>query len=132
MLSFFFLVGEGGFLGSERKFWTRDSGRQTLYAGRCRWTLNAGLWTLDYGHWTLDAGCWTLVVGLWTLDSELWTLDSGHWTLDAEHQTVDVITLKFKTVQSIGPISIELHNGAISITSFLNPTLIESLWSFRV
>ena len=61
--------------------------------------------------WTLDSRRWTLDAGLWTLDSERWTLDAERWTLDVK-------TLKFKTVQSFG------NNGVISITLFLNSTLI--------
>ena len=69
---------------------------------------------VDFGRksWTLDSGCWSLNPGRWTLDA-------GHWTLDAERQTVDINNLKFKTVQSFG------NNGAISMTSFLNSTLIK-------
>ena len=73
---------------------------------------------LDSGHWTLDSRGWTLEY--WH-----WTLDSRHWTPDAERWTVDVKTLKSKTVQSFG------NNGSISITSFLNSTLIKIFGHFR-
>ena len=52
-------------------------------------------------------------------------LEAGRWTLDAGRQAVDVKTLKFKTVQGFG------NNGVISITSFLNFTLIKISGHFR-
>ena len=82
-----------------------------LDSGRKTWMLDSELWTLDFGRWTLE--------------SKPWTLDCGRWTLDAERQNVDVETLKFKTVQSFG------NNGFISITSFLNSTLIKIFGHFR-
>ena len=90
-----------------------------------RWTLEAGLWTLDAGLWMLDSGLGMLDSGRWTLYAGLWTLDSGCWTLDAKRWTVDVKTFKFKTVQSFG------NNGSISITSFMNSTLIKVFGHFR-
>ena len=65
---------------------------------------------------------------LWTqeLYTGLWTLDSERWSVEAELlQTVDYKTLKFKTAQSLR------NNGAISITSFLNCTLIKIFGHFR-
>ena len=89
-------------------------------AYRNSWTLNARV-----GRWTLDAALWMLNSGFWTLDFGRWTLDSGRWTQDAQHQTVVVKTIKFKFVQSFG------NNGSISITSFLNSTLIKIFGHFR-
>ena len=106
---------------ANRNSWTLDAGVGRWILDSGRWTLDAGLWALDSGRWiwTLDSGCWTLDAGHWTLDSEPWTLNPGAecWTLDAECQTVDVITLKFKTIQSFE------NTGAISITSFFHATL---------
>ena len=67
-------------------------------------------------------GLWTqkLDAGLWALDTKPLTLDAARrWTPNVERQAVDVKTLKSKTVQSIG------NNGSISMTSFLNSTLIK-------
>ena len=73
---------------------------------------------LDYGRksWTLDPRRWIPGPGLWTLDAKLWTLDAGLWMWNASCKT-----LKFKTVQSFE----NNGNAAISITSFLNSTLIK-------
>ena len=102
------------------KFFTMKVSQNLNLAQRNSWTLDARV-----GRWTLDAGLWTLDSGRWTLDTGLWTLDSGRWTPDAERQTVDVKTFKFRTVQSFG------NNGSISITSFLNSTLIKIFGHFR-
>ena len=77
------------------------------------WTqeLDAGLWTLDCKHQTLHAGLWKLI--------------SETWTPDAERQAVDVKTFTFKTVQSFG------NNGSMSITSFINSSLIKIFGHFR-
>ena len=56
----------------------------------------------------------------WILDSGLWTLYSGLWSW-----TLDVKTLKFKIAQRFG------NNGAISMTSFLNFTLVKIFSHFR-
>ena len=96
---------------------------QELDAGL--WMLDSGLWTLDSGLWTLHSGHWTLDSGRWTLDSGRWTLNSGRWTLDAELRTLNARLWKSKTVQSFG------NNGSISITSFLNSTLIKIFGHFR-
>ena len=71
---------------------------------------------------------WTLDPGLWTLDSRFWMLDwmLNCWTSGiAECYTVGVKTLKFTTAQSFG------NNRSISITSFLNSTLIKIFSHFR-
>ena len=96
---------------------------QELDAGL--WMLDSGRWTLDSGLWTLHSGQWTLNSGRWTLDSGRWTLNSGRWTLDAELRTLNARLWKSKTVQSFG------NNGSISITSFLNSTLINIFGHFR-
>ena len=72
-----------------------------------------GLWTKS---WTLDPRRWIPGPGLWTLEAKLWTLDAGLWMWNASCKT-----LKFKTVQSFE----NNGNAAISITSFLNSTLIK-------
>ena len=101
--------------------WTPDAGLWTLDSGR--WALDAELWTLDSGRWTLDPG--RLDPGRRTLDAGPWMLGSGRWTLVAGSWTVDVKTLNFKILQSFG------NNGFISITLFLNSTLIEIFGHFR-
>ena len=86
-------------------FWmgTRNSHGNPSLAYRNSWTLDSGV-----GRWTLDSGRWTLDAGLRALNTRLWTLK-----------------LKLKTVQSFG------NNGSISITSFLNSTLIKIFGHFR-
>ena len=76
-------------------------------------------------RWPLNARLWTLGSGLWNLNSGFWILDHRLWTLVAERETVEVKTLRFKTVQSFEKI------GAISITSFLNSTLIKICDHFK-
>ena len=98
---------------------TRNSHGNPSLAYRNSWTLDArvGRWT-----WTLDDGLWTLDSGLWTLDSGLWTLDAG---LRALNTRLWALKLKLKTVQSFG------NNGSISITSFLNSTLVKIFGHFK-
>ena len=98
---------------------TRNSHGNPSLAYRNSWTLDprVGRWT-----WTLDDGLWTLDSGLWTLDSGLWTLDAG---LRALNTRLWALKLKLKTVQSFG------NNGSISITSFLNSTLIKIFGHFK-
>ena len=82
---------------------TRNSHGNPSLAYRNSWTLDARV-----GRWTLDSGRWTLDAGLRALNTRLWALK-----------------LKFKTVQSFG------NNGSISITSFLNSTLIKIFGHFK-
>ena len=105
-----------------KKRHTGIPGLQTPELDAGLWILNSGLWTPHFGRRTLDSGRWAPDSGLSTLDSEPWMLDSRRWTPDAECQTVDVETLKSKPVQIY---------GSISITSFLNSTLIKIFGHFR-